>query len=54
MDWTKPRNINAKNKKEARRNGRSINLEVLPSEADMKSLAVSGGGKEWLREGKDE
>jgi len=45
MDWTKPRNMNAKNKKEANRSGRSINLEVLPSEADKKNWVVSFGDK---------
>ena len=39
-----PRNMNAKNKVEANRS-RSINLEVLPSEADKKKMVVSFGDK---------
>jgi len=39
-----PRNMNAKNKVEANRS-RSINLEVLPSEADKKRLVLSFGDK---------
>jgi hypothetical protein len=39
-----PRNINAKNKVEANRS-RTINLEVLPSEADKKKLVLSFGDK---------
>jgi hypothetical protein len=44
MDLTKPRSMNAKNKKEANRSGRSINLEVLPSEADKKKLGTVVSG----------
>jgi len=37
--------MNAKNKKEANRSRRNINLEVLPSEADKKKLVSSFGDK---------
>ena len=37
--------MNAKNRIEANRSRRSINLEVLPSEADKKTLVLSFGDK---------
>jgi len=44
--------MNAKNKKEANRSGRRINLEVLPSEADKKKLetVVRGQGRGLRRQ----
>lgn len=43
--------MNAKNKKVANRNGRGINLEVLPSESDKKNVGtVVSGTREGLRD----